>query len=102
MNTPWKSKMITLVGKGVSPGLAKGKAFVYIDVLRRDSELYEIDPAQIGDEKARIEGNRRCPAALDYRWKHIEGKLGKKSADIFLACRAVSVMFRAMLQKSAW
>jgi phosphotransferase system enzyme I (PtsI) len=38
--------MITLVGKGVSPGLAKGKAFVYIDVLRRDSELYEIDPAQ--------------------------------------------------------
>ena len=27
---PGKDKMFTLVGKGVSPGLAKGKAFVYI------------------------------------------------------------------------
>jgi hypothetical protein len=26
-----KDKMFILVGKGVSPGLAKGKAFVYID-----------------------------------------------------------------------
>ena len=25
-----KNKMLTLVGKGVSPGLSKGKAFVYI------------------------------------------------------------------------
>ena len=30
-----KDKMVTLVGKGVSPGLAKGKAFVYIDDLSR-------------------------------------------------------------------
>jgi len=29
-----KDKMLTLVGKGVSPGLAKGRAFVYIDVLQ--------------------------------------------------------------------
>ena len=50
-----KDNMFTLVGKGVSPGLAKGKAFVYIDVLQRDSELYVIDRAQIGEEKARIE-----------------------------------------------
>lgn len=86
MNTPWESKMITLVGKGVSPGLAKGKAFVYIDVLRRDSEFYEIDSAQIGDEKARIEkaiDDVRQSLTIDA--KHIEGKLGKKSADIFLA-----------------
>jgi phosphoenolpyruvate-protein phosphotransferase len=86
MNTPWKSKMITLVGKGVSPGLAKGKAFVYIDVLRRDSELYEIDPAQIGDEKVRIEkAIDDVRQSLTTDAKHIEGKLGKKSADIFLA-----------------
>jgi phosphoenolpyruvate-protein kinase (PTS system EI component) len=32
---PGKDKMFTLVGKGVSPGLAKGKAFVYIDDLSR-------------------------------------------------------------------
>jgi phosphoenolpyruvate-protein kinase (PTS system EI component) len=50
-----KDRMVALVGKGVSPGLAKGKAFVYIDVLQRDSELYVIDRAQIGEEKARIE-----------------------------------------------
>jgi len=30
--------MRTLVGKGVSPGLAQGKAFVYRDMLQRDSE----------------------------------------------------------------
>jgi phosphoenolpyruvate-protein kinase (PTS system EI component) len=50
-----KDTMLALVGKGVSPGLAKGKAFVYIDVLQRDSELYHIDPAQVGEEQARIE-----------------------------------------------
>lgn len=91
MKTAWgKSKMITLVGKGVSPGLAKGKAFVYIDVLRRDSELYEIDPAQIGDEKARIEkaiDDVRQSLTIDA--KDVEGKLGKKSADIFRAQEAM-------------
>ncbi|MGB5749710.1 MAG: hypothetical protein WBM69_22230 [Desulfobacterales bacterium] len=49
MNTEsGKDKMFTLVGKGVSPGLTKGNAFVYRDVLQRDSELYVIDRAQIG------------------------------------------------------
>ena len=81
-----KDKMLTLVGKGVSAGLAKGKAFVYIDVLQRDSELYEIDPTQVGEELARIEeaiDNVRQGLSLDA--KQIEDKLGKKSADIFLA-----------------
>ena len=91
MKTAWgKSKMITLVGKGVSPGLAKGKAFVYIDVLRRDSELYEIDHAQIGNEKARIEkaiDDVRQSLTIDA--KDVEGKLGKKSADIFRAQEAM-------------
>ena len=90
MKTAWESKMITLVGKGVSPGLAKGKAFVYIDVLRRDSELYEIDPAQIGDLKARIDkeiDDVRQSLTIDA--KDVEGKLGKKSADIFLAQEAM-------------
>ena len=50
-----KGNMFTLVGEGVSPGLAKGKAFVYIDVLKRDSELYKIDDAQVNEEKARID-----------------------------------------------
>ena len=85
-----KDKMLTLVGKGVSAGLAKGKAFVYIDVLQRDSELYEIDPTQVGEELARIEeaiDNVRQNLSLDA--KQIEDKLGKKSADIFLAQEAM-------------
>ena len=46
-----KAEMLTLVGTGVSPGLAKGKAFLYIDVLQRDSERYAIDHAQIREEQ---------------------------------------------------
>ena len=70
-----KSKMITLVWKGVSPGLAREKAF---DVLRRDSELYEIDPAQICDEKARIEkaiDDVRQSLTIDA--KHVEASVAR-------------------------
>ena len=44
-----KGNMRTLAGEGVSPRLAKGKAFIYIDMLKRDSRLYKIDDAQIDD-----------------------------------------------------
>ena len=85
-----KDKMLTLVGKEVSPGLAKGKAFVYIDVLQRDSELYVIDRAQIGEEKARIEkAIDDVRQSLHIDAKQIEGKLGKQSGDIFLAQEAI-------------
>jgi len=85
-----KDKMFTLVGKGVSPGLAKGKAFVYRDVLQRDSELYVIDRAQIGEEKARIEkAIDDVRQSLHIDAKQIEGKLGKHSANIFLAQEAI-------------
>jgi phosphotransferase system enzyme I (PtsI) len=85
-----KGKMFTLVGKGVSPGLAKGKAFVYIDVLQRDSELYVIDRAQIGEEKARIEkAIDDVRQGLNIDAKQIGGKLGKQLADIFLAQEAI-------------
>jgi phosphotransferase system enzyme I (PtsI) len=87
---PGKDQMITLVGTGVSPGLAKGKAFVYRDVLQRDSELYVISSAQISEEKARIEkaiDDVRHSLTIDA--KQIERKLGKQSADIFLAQEAM-------------
>ena len=85
-----KDKMVTLVGKGVSPGLAKGKAFVYIDVLQRDSELYVIDRAQIGEEKARIEkAVDDVRQGLNIDAKQIGRKLGKQSGDIFLAQEAI-------------
>ena len=81
-----KGIMLTLVGEGVSPGLAKGKAFVYIDVLKRDSELYKVDNAQVDEEKARIDkaiDDVRQSLTIDA--KQIESQLGKGSADIFLA-----------------
>ena len=53
-NGQTRRKMLTLHGKGVSPGMAQGKAFVYMDVLLRDSELYLIDDSEIDDEKNRI------------------------------------------------
>jgi phosphoenolpyruvate-protein kinase (PTS system EI component) len=85
-----KDKMFILVGKGVSPGLAKGKAFIYRDVLQRDSELYVIDRAQIGEEKARIEkAITDVRQGLNIDAKRIEGKLGKHSANIFLAQEAI-------------
>ena len=87
-----KRKMITLTGKSVSPGLAKGKAYIYKDVLLRDSELYLIDRTQIGEEKARIQQAiddvRKC---LTIDAKKIEGRLGKQSADIFRAQEAILI-----------
>ena len=35
-----KGNMLMLVGEGVSPGLAKGKAFIYIDVLKRAIRIW--------------------------------------------------------------
>ena len=85
-----RRKMLTLHGKGVSPGMAQGKAFVYMDVLLRDSELYLIDDSEIDDEKNRIkkaiDDVRKC-LTIDAR--QIEGKLGKQSADIFRAQEAI-------------
>lgn len=89
-DTSNKDKMRTLVGTGVSPGLAKGKAFVYIDVLQRDSEYYKIDASLIHEEKTRIEkalADVRQSLVIDA--KQIKGKLGKYSSDIFLAQEAI-------------
>lgn len=78
--------MLKMIGKGVSPGMAQGQAFIYKDVLLRDSEFYVINHSQIDEEKARIQKAvddvRNC-LAIDA--KHIEDKLGKQSAEIFRA-----------------
>ncbi len=70
--------------------MAKGKAYIYKDVLLRDSELFLIDRTQIGEEKDRIQQAiddvRKC-LAIDAN--QIEGKLGKQSADIFRAQEAI-------------
>ena len=44
-----------LSGRGISPGLALGNAFVYRDILYRDQEQYEIVEAEIEGEHARFD-----------------------------------------------
>ncbi len=91
MNTKLRNdSMLVLSGTGVSAGLAKGNAFVYIDILQRDEAFYDIGDAEIQAEQDRIE-----KAIVDVREalttdaKRIERKLDKKSADIFRTQEAV-------------
>ena len=83
-------RMLKLIGKGVSPGMAQGEAYIYKDVLLRDSELYIIEDSHIDEEKARIhkaiDDVRKC---LVIDAQQIENKLGKQSADIFRAQEAI-------------
>jgi phosphoenolpyruvate-protein phosphotransferase len=91
MDTELRSdKILILVGKGVSPGLAKGNAFIYRDILQSSAEPYRIDGAQIYEEQARIEkAIDDVQQSLTIDAKQIEGKLGKESADIFRAQEAM-------------
>ena len=87
---PVKKEMRTLAGKSVSPGLAFGQAYVYKDLLQRDSERYRIDAGQVGDEQARLEramADVRADLTIDAG--QMADKLGKRSADIFLAQEAI-------------
>ena len=91
MNTKLPNdSMLVLSGTGASAGLAKGKAFVYIDVLQREETFYNIGSAEIQAEQARIEkAIVSVREALTIDAKRIERKLDKKSADIFRAQEAV-------------
>ena len=87
---PRNDKMLILAGKGVSPGLAKGKVFIYRDILQPSAELYEIDPDQIHEEQARIvKAIDDVQRSLTIDARQIEGQLGKESADIFRAQEAM-------------
>ncbi|HEX2237750.1 MAG TPA: phosphoenolpyruvate--protein phosphotransferase [Gammaproteobacteria bacterium] len=83
-------KMITLLGLAVSPGMAKGKAYVYRDVLQPDTGTYKLGDAQVREEQARVEraiDDVRQSLTVDTR--RIEARLGKDAADIFRAQEAM-------------
>jgi phosphotransferase system enzyme I (PtsI) len=87
---PRDHKMLVLTGKGVSPGMAKGKVFVYRDILQRSAGLHEVDDIHIHNEQGRIEkavNDVRQSLAIDAM--RIEARLGKESADIFRAQEAM-------------
>ena len=78
--------IVTLCGKAVAPGFAHGKAFVYRDVLQRDSETYLIELNQIDEEANRVTtAIDQVSKGLLIDAKQIEGRFGNGSADIFLA-----------------
>ena len=91
MNTkPPNDSMLVLSGTGVSAGLAKGKAFVYIDVLQREETFYYIGGTEIQAEQARIDkAIFDVREALTTDAKRIDRKLDKKSGDIFRAQEVV-------------
>lgn len=60
-----KNTPIKIYGKTLSPGLGRGKTFVYRDILKQVDEFYEIESAQIDKEIERFSD------ALD----HISGEL---------------------------
>ena len=103
-----RMKMLTLRGKGVSPGMAQGKAFVYKDVLLRDSELYLIDDSQIDEEKTRIQGAvvinpsrqalQKHNKAIDEGRKRREAMVGVNTAQR-RADRGSASKFRSMRQR---
>lgn len=89
-NEPQGQGMLTRLGQPVSPGRAKGTAFVYIDLLQRDAELKEIDPSQIAIEQDRID--KALADVLDSLRTDaevVESQLGEVSAGIFLAQQAI-------------
>jgi len=78
--------IVTLCGEAVAPGFAHGKAFVYRDVLQRDSETYLIEFNQIDEEENRVTtAIDQVSKGLLIDAKQIEGRFGNGSADIFLA-----------------
>jgi len=91
MNTkPPNNSMLVLSGTGVSAGLAKGKAFVYIDVLQREETFYYIGGTEIQAEQARIDkAIVDVREALSTDARRIDRKLDKKSGDIFRAQEVV-------------
>jgi phosphoenolpyruvate-protein phosphotransferase (PTS system enzyme I) len=78
--------MYTLVGKGTSPGLAKGTAYIYRDILQQGCAPYGIDATQVHAEQVRIhQALEDVRQRLTIDATHTEDKLGKESADIFRA-----------------
>ncbi|MGH8626582.1 MAG: phosphoenolpyruvate-utilizing N-terminal domain-containing protein, partial [Gammaproteobacteria bacterium] len=75
-----------LAGRGISPGLAKGEAFVFREPLESDDAFYEIQHADIEREREKVQRAfetllRDLAAAV----KRVERDMDAKLADIFRA-----------------
>lgn len=79
-----------LIGKGISPGYASGKAYVYIDMLKLDYSFRTVPKYGVREEFARIErafGKVLCD--LVELTKHVESQMGSDYANILRADKAI-------------
>jgi len=78
--------MKILRGKSISPGYARGKSFIYGEVLRPHAPRYKIDPSRIPDEYARLHRalawSRQELTDLQQR---VLAELGQAESEIFRA-----------------
>lgn len=78
--------MRILEGRGISPGMAAGKAFVHRDMLHQDIEPQAIEPHAINSEYARVEKARdQVLQDLEDTAERVESDLDEERADIFRA-----------------
>jgi phosphoenolpyruvate-protein phosphotransferase len=79
-----ESDPIKLYGKTLSPGMGKGEAFVYRDVLTRQDEFYDIDEAQIDKELMRFtQALKHISGVLDDLAEHVEEEMDSNLSDVF-------------------
>ncbi|MFO1431738.1 MAG: phosphoenolpyruvate--protein phosphotransferase [Candidatus Competibacteraceae bacterium] len=77
---------ITLAGRGITPGLAMGKAFIYHQGLQRNIKRYRIGDQQVGQEYSRIEDAiAKVREDLQTAAERVEQDIGPELADIFRA-----------------
>ncbi len=77
---------IKLHGKMLAPGMGKGEAFVYRDVLKRHDEFYDIDEDQVDKELARwAEALKHISGVLDDLAEQVEEEMDSSLSEIFRA-----------------
>lgn len=77
---------MTITGKTLSPGLGKGRTFVYRDVLTRFDEFYEIEDSQVEQEVIRF---KEAAASISGDLSALAGRVKKEMdsdlSDVFQA-----------------
>ena len=77
-------------GQALSPGLARGSAYIYRDILQRDHQRYAIEPHEVPQELGRIEvAITEVVQELEFAAKRIEQELDHTHADILHVQRAI-------------
>jgi phosphoenolpyruvate-protein phosphotransferase len=83
-------EMSRFVGKGLSPGLARGLAYVYVDVLENKQTIRPVPENQVHAEYARIlDAMETVRRHLADSAERVSRGMGKELADIFLAHEAM-------------